>query len=179
MRCRATRRGSFFERGSGLNSLADVVVAFVPNSQQAEFNALSGDLARQYPDRARLWFAYDEPLRCACALNVLNHNALNLVRPCQAAEVRMCANLKGFHQVVDGCSGLQSQQCDFIAIMILYSTHSLPYTHLCCSHLIYAGCDMFLVPSMFEPCGLTQVGAAPRARKFGIPSTLLHVGVAK
>ena len=32
---------------------------------QAEFNALSGDLARQYPDRARLWFAYDEPLRCA------------------------------------------------------------------------------------------------------------------
>ena len=25
------------------------------------------------------------------------------------------------------------------------------------SHLIYAGCDLIAVPSMFEPCGLTQV----------------------
>lgn len=25
------------------------------------------------------------------------------------------------------------------------------------SHLIYAACDLILVPSMFEPCGLTQV----------------------
>ena len=25
------------------------------------------------------------------------------------------------------------------------------------SHMIYAGCDMLLVPSMFEPCGLTQM----------------------
>jgi starch synthase len=25
------------------------------------------------------------------------------------------------------------------------------------SHLIYAACDMIVVPSMFEPCGLTQM----------------------
>ena len=25
------------------------------------------------------------------------------------------------------------------------------------SYLIYAACDMILVPSMFEPCGLTQM----------------------
>ena len=54
---------------------------------QGEFNALAGEVARQYPDRAHFWFAYDEPL----------------------------------------------------------------------SHLIYAGADLFLVPSMFEPCGLTQM----------------------
>jgi starch synthase len=69
---------------------------------QAEFDALAADLARQYPDRARLWFAYDEPL----------------------------------------------------------------------SHLIYAGSDLFLVPSMFEPCGLTQMiamryGGIPVVRRTG------------
>lgn len=29
------------------------------------------------------------------------------------------------------------------------------------SHLIYAGCDLIAVPSMFEPCGLTQVWIKP------------------
>lgn len=69
---------------------------------QAEFNQLADDLKQQYPDRARLWFAYDEPL----------------------------------------------------------------------SHLIYAGADMFLVPSIFEPCGLTQMiamryGTVPVVRRTG------------
>lgn len=54
---------------------------------QEDFNQLANDLQNQYNDRARLCFAFDEPL----------------------------------------------------------------------SHLIYAGCDMLLVPSMFEPCGLTQM----------------------
>jgi len=34
------------------------------------------------------------------------------------------------------------------------------------SHLIYAAADMVLVPSMFEPCGLTQVGGGAGSRSF-------------
>ncbi|KAI6703484.1 hypothetical protein NL676_012620 [Syzygium grande] len=40
------------------------------------------------------------------------------------------------------------------------------------SHRIYAACDMFIIPSIFEPCGLTQMiamryGSIPIARKTG------------
>jgi starch synthase len=40
------------------------------------------------------------------------------------------------------------------------------------SHLIYAGADMILIPSIYEPCGLTQMiamkyGVVPIARRVG------------
>lgn len=79
-----------------------VIVIRALDPVQADFQGLADALARQYGDRARLCFAFDEPL----------------------------------------------------------------------SHLIYAGCDMILVPSMFEPCGLTQMigmryGTVPIVRKTG------------
>jgi starch synthase len=57
-----------------------------------------------------------------------------------------------------------------------YTDH--PYIHLILhhqeelAHLIYAASDMFIVPSIFEPCGLTQMialkyGTIPIVRKTG------------
>lgn len=68
------------------------------------------------------------------------------------------------HEFDQLASDLKEQYPDRAALLFVYDEPL--------SHLIYAGCDLFLVPSMFEPCGLTQMiamryGTVPIVRKTG------------
>uniref|UniRef100_A0A6N2KHQ1 starch synthase n=1 Tax=Salix viminalis TaxID=40686 RepID=A0A6N2KHQ1_SALVM len=59
---------------------------------------------------------------------------------------------------------LQHNQGRSIRILLMYSEEL--------SHMLYAAADMVLVPSMYEPCGLSQIigmryGSVPIVRKTG------------
>lgn len=78
--------------------------------------------------------------------------------------------------VLLGTSPIPSISAEFHRLKHQYTDH--PHIHLILhhqedlAHLIYAGCDMFIVPSLFEPCGLTQMialkyGTVPIVRRTG------------
>lgn len=83
---------------------------------------------------------------------------------------------KGGQFVLLGSSPIPSINSEFHALKHQFSDH--PHVYLILhhqeelAHLIYAGSDMFIVPSLFEPCGLTQLiamkyGSIPIVRKTG------------
>lgn len=92
---------------------------------------------------------------------------------------------KGGQFVLLGSSPIPSIAADFHALKQHYLEHS--HVHLMLhheeelSHMIYAASDMFIVPSIFEPCGLTQMialkyGAVPIVRRTGgLSDTIVDV----
>lgn len=83
---------------------------------------------------------------------------------------------QGGQFVLLGSSPIHQIQSEFEAISHQFENH--PHVRLILkydeslSHSIYAGADIFIIPSIFEPCGLTQMiamgyGAIPVARRTG------------
>lgn len=83
---------------------------------------------------------------------------------------------KGGQFVLLGSSPIPSINADFHALKHRFGDH--PNVHLILhhqeelAHWIYAAADMFVVPSIFEPCGLVQMialkyGAVPIVRRTG------------
>lgn len=83
---------------------------------------------------------------------------------------------KGGQFVLLGTSPIPSINAEFYDLKHYYADHdnvSMTLHHQEeLAHMIYAGSDMFIVPSIFEPCGLTQMialkyGSVPIVRKTG------------
>ncbi|MDP1836700.1 MAG: glycogen synthase [Chlamydiales bacterium] len=97
--------------------------------------------------------------------------------------------LLGGQFVLLGTSPSASIQAQFERIKLANATNR--NLHLCLrtseelAHQIFAGCDMILVPSVFEPCGLTQMiamryGAVPLVRRTGgLADTVFDIETSK
>lgn len=91
--------------------------------------------------------------------------------------------------VLLGSSPIPSISADFQALKQQFQDHPcislILHHHEELAHLIYASSDMFIVPSLFEPCGLTQMialkyGAIPLVRKTGgLADTIFDVDYSK
>lgn len=96
---------------------------------------------------------------------------------------------KGGQFVLLGSSPIPSIAADFHRLKTEYDDH--PHVHLILhhqeelAHLIYGGTDLFIVPSLFEPCGLTQMialkyGSIPIVRKTGgLADTIFDIEYSK
>ncbi|MGK5595101.1 MAG: glycogen synthase [Parachlamydiaceae bacterium] len=96
-------------------------------------------------------------------IEMIKHTLLNIVE-------------KGGQFILLGSSPIPSISQEFQLLKQQFADH--PHVHVILhhqeelAHLIFAGSDMFIVPSLFEPCGLTQLiamkyGTVPIVRKTG------------
>ncbi len=70
-------------------------------------------------------------------------------------------------RIQESFNKLKKKLADNPNVIFIFESYNEPL-----AHLIYAGADMFIIPSIFEPCGLTQLialryGTVPIARKTG------------
>ncbi|KAL3616932.1 putative starch synthase 4, chloroplastic/amyloplastic [Castilleja foliolosa] len=107
----------------------------------------------------------------ACITRLVPQKGVHLIRHAIYRTLEL-----GGQFVLLGSSPVEQIQREFEEICNHFKTHDharliLKYDESL-SHLIYAASDMFIIPSIFEPCGLTQMiamryGSIPIARKTG------------
>lgn len=121
--------------------------------------------------REKLNLAEDYRPIVGCITRLVPQKGIDLIKH----TIRHIVEKKG-QFVLLGSSPIPSINAEFHHLKNHYADH--PHISLTLhhqeelAHLIYAGSDMFIVPSIFEPCGLTQMialkyGTVPIVRRTG------------
>ncbi|VVB12621.1 unnamed protein product [Arabis nemorensis] len=142
---------------------------------KAQFNAkdLQGKEENKYALRKQLGLSSAKPRRplVGCITRLVPQKGVHLIRHAIYRTLEL-----GGQFVLLGSSPVPHIQREFEGIEQQFKSHDhvrllLKYDEAL-SHSIYAASDMFIIPSIFEPCGLTQMismryGSIPIARKTG------------
>lgn len=121
--------------------------------------------------RQRLGLSEEHRPIVACITRLVPQKGIEMI-----AHVIQTVADKGGQFVLLGSSPIPSISAEFHALKAKFNDH--PHIHLILqnqedlAHLIFGGSDIFIVPSLFEPCGLTQLmamryGTIPLVRKTG------------
>lgn len=121
--------------------------------------------------RERLTLAEDYSPIVGCIARLVPQKGIELIKHAMEYTIQHKGQF-----VLLGSSPIPSIQRDFMHLKNQFEDHSNIYLALHhqeeLAHMIFAAADMFIVPSIFEPCGLTQMialkyGAIPIVRKTG------------
>ncbi|MBS4163497.1 Glycogen synthase [Candidatus Protochlamydia amoebophila] len=130
--------------------------------------------------REKLYLAEEHRPIIGCITRLVPQKGIDLIKH----TIRHIVEKKG-QFILLGSSPIPSINDEFHRLKHQYTDH--PHIHLILhhseelAHLIYAGSDMFIVPSLFEPCGLTQIialkyGTVPIVRRTGgLADTIIDV----
>jgi len=121
--------------------------------------------------REKLFLSEEHRPIVGCIARLVPQKGIDLIKH----TIKHIVEKKG-QFVLLGSSPIPSISAEFLRLKQQYADHphiSLNLHHQEeLAHMIYAGCDMFIVPSIFEPCGLTQMialkyGTVPIVRRTG------------
>lgn len=121
--------------------------------------------------REKLYLTESHKPIVGCITRLVPQKGIELIK-----HVLMTIASKGGQFILLGSSPIASINAEFHDLQHHFRDH--PDIHIVLqhqedlAHLIFAGSDMFIVPSLFEPCGLTQLiamkyGTIPIVRKTG------------
>lgn len=130
--------------------------------------------------REKLTLAEDHRPIIGCITRLVPQKGLHLIKHALKYSLE-----KGAQFILLGSSSSPEINAEFHALKAKYAEHPQAYLLLHhqedIAHLIFGGSDIIIVPSLFEPCGLTQLiglkyGTVPVVRKTGgLADTIVDV----